>query len=89
MYINLYLLNLNKSRRNRNFKCVDFNSNTLSSVMEVLLVLKQSHWWDKAYTLYMEPAAYISFKVFFAYFACRFIIEYAKSYGRQTHDCRY
>ena len=37
----------------------------------------------------MEPVAYICFKVFFAYFACRIIIEYAKSYGRQTHDCTY
>ena len=30
-----------------------------SNVMEVNLVLTHSHWWDKAYTWYMEYIVYI------------------------------
>ena len=49
-----------------------FGWNTLvskhSSVMWVILVLTQSHWWDKANTWYMKYVVYICFKISFAYF---------------------
>ena len=37
-----------------------------SSVIEVILVLTQSHWWDKTNIPRME-----CFKISFAYFACQ------------------
>ena len=37
-----------------------------SSVMEVILVLTHSHWWDKANTTYMEYVVYICFRMSFA-----------------------
>ena len=40
-----------------------------SSVMEVILVLMHSQWWDKVKTPYMEYVVYICFKISFAYFA--------------------
>ena len=42
-----------------------------SPVMEVILVLTHSRWWDKAYIPYMEYVVYICFRMSFAYFACQ------------------
>ena len=42
-----------------------------SPVMEVILVLTHSRWWDKVNIPYMEYVVYICFRMSFAYFACQ------------------
>ena len=53
----------------------------LSYVMERILVLMHSQWWDKVNTQYMEYVVYFCFKIFFAYFAFQ---QYLKHHNHRV-----